>query len=219
MNVFDMVRSGSLVWFDGYGYVHPVPRHNYGSEYFHEYESRSKNEVSESLMDSRRALVDAYHEGDVVDVGSGFGTFVEHRNRGREEPNTFGYDVNPWSVAKTINLGLFWDPWERPMPAATFWDSLEHFDDPTPILSRIERYAFVSIPIFRSLEHVKESKHFKPGEHVWYFTSDGLVRFFKDHGFALIESSNREVVIGREDIESFVFVREVIGGMREGATC
>jgi len=31
-----------------------------------------------------------------------------------------------------------------------------------------------ALPIFEGLQDVLRSKHFKPGEHVWYFTEPGL---------------------------------------------
>jgi hypothetical protein len=90
----------------------------------------------------------------------------------------------------------------------TFWDSLEHIPDPKPLLDLITDYAFVSTPIYKNLHTLKTSKHYKPNEHVWYFTRDGIIQFMKAHGFQLLETSDVETQLGREAIESFVFARD-----------
>lgn len=89
----------------------------------------------------------------------------------------------------------------------SFWDSLEHIHNPTDLLDCIENYAFISTPIYKDKEHILRSKHFRPDEHCWYFTKDGIINFMSNFGFYCIEYSNIETEIGREDIGSFVFKR------------
>ncbi len=52
-----------------------------------------------------------------------------------------------------------------------------------------------------------EPLFFKPGEHIYYFTRAGLVRWMEAHGFKLLEHNDVEVECGREAIGSFAFVR------------
>ena len=55
-------------------------------------------------------------------------------------------------------------------------------------------------------DHVFKSKHFKPGEHCWYFTRDGLKLFMGRWGYERVEFNTSEIIHGgREGIESFVF--------------
>ena len=69
---------------------------------------------------------------------------------------------------------------------------LEHIPDFQPLLANVREWVFVSLPIFRDAEHVLRSKHFRPEEHCWYFTRDGLVYAMKMCGFALVSESKVE---------------------------
>jgi hypothetical protein len=60
----------------------------------------------------------------------------------------------------------------------------------------------------RDAEHALRSKHFRPTEHYWYFSRDGLVFAMKGCGFALVAESNVETELGREDIGTFAFRRD-----------
>jgi hypothetical protein len=66
-------------------------------------------------------------------------------------------------------------------------------------------YLFVSIPIFYNLNKVKESKHYRPNEHYYYFTSFGLINYMNDMNFKILEIQDFEIQSGREDIKTFVF--------------
>jgi hypothetical protein len=103
---------------------------------------------------------------------------------------------------------LMVDPWLTPCAAMSFWDVLEHIPDFQPLLANVSKWLFVSIPIFYSAEHVLRSKHFRPAEHCWHFSRDGLVFAMKLCGFTLVSESTFESDLGREDIGSFAFKRE-----------
>jgi hypothetical protein len=122
---------------------------------------------------------------------------------------TFGFDINPWTISDLIDKGLFLDPFEHQVEAACFWDVLEHFPDPSEVLERVKTWVFLSIPLFANMDHAKKSKHFKPGEHLWYFTHDGIVDFMSENGFGLKESNSDETK-WREDIGSYAFKRKVL---------
>jgi hypothetical protein len=99
------------------------------------------------------------------------------------------------------------DPRYCEFPAASFWDSLEHINNPDQILQYITDYVFVSMPIYENAEHVLRSKHFRKDEHCLYFTKDGFVNWMAGKGFDLLEISDFESRLGREDILSFAFKR------------
>jgi hypothetical protein len=92
--------------------------------------------------------------------------------------------------------------------AVSLWDVLEHIPDFQPLLANVREWLFLSLPIFRDAAHVLASKHFKPDEHCWYFTRDGLVVAMNLCGFALVSESIVETELGREDIGTFAFRRE-----------
>jgi hypothetical protein len=149
------------------------------------------------------SLVRRHFAGPVVDVGIGGGRFV------LEHPDARGFDVNPFGVEWLHSMRLFTDPHQVEVEAACFWDSLEHIHDPRQIMANVNRYCFVSAPIFTDCDHVLRSKHFRPDEHCWYFTCNGIIKFMERFGFEMVEQSMMEQSCGREDIMSFVFSRRL----------
>jgi hypothetical protein len=85
---------------------------------------------------------------------------------------------------------------------------LEHIPDFQSLLANVNDWLFLSLPIFRDAGHALRSKHFRPEEHYWYFTRDGLTFAMKMCGFVLVSESMIETELGREDIGTFAFKRE-----------
>lgn len=162
--------------------------------------------IAARVNDARIALVARHHTGRVLDVGAGAGHFVARR------PETFGYDVNPATVAQLQRVGLYDDDFAA-FGAFTFWDVLEHVARPQEYFDRIGIGAvvFVSLPIFSNLMAVRSSKHYRPGEHLYYFTHVGFVAWMERYGFALLEASDHEQAAGRDSITAFAFRRVTNG--------
>ena len=156
-------------------------------------------------MQSRVKFVEQYYQGPLIDVGIGSGAFVELRQRSCW---TFGYDVNRCGIEWLERRRLFADPYAAPFDAASMWDVLEHMPDYPKLLANVREWLFLSLPVFRDAEHVLHSKHFKPAEHCWYFTRDGLVFAIRQCGFVLVSENTVETELGREDIGTFAFRRE-----------
>lgn len=190
----------------GIGY-YPVKEQPYDAKYFERIKANSQTDIGKALNACRLALVARYLEPteQLLDIGIGCGAFVESR------PNTFGYDINPVAIEWLVNARAYRNPYQ-PIRAMTFWDSLEHIHDPSEILKNIEGYAFVSMPIYRSLDHLMTSKHRRYDEHCWYFTHDGIKLFMAAFGFELVEHNLMETEAGREDIGTYVFKRVVTKG-------
>lgn len=189
-------------WYGEAGF-YPVSQTPYDRDYFQKYVDYSQTELGKALTAARTELVQKFVELDslVVDIGIGCGQFVEARK------NTLGYDVNPAGVEWLHSKNLFIDPYRTNVSAMTFWDSLEHIEHPSFLLERCLDYVFVSIPIFRNKYHVLASKHFRMDEHYHYWTQKGFTDFMTGCGFQLLYTDNRETVLGREDILTFVFRR------------
>jgi len=169
----------------------------YDAEYFRRYRERDQTPMGAKLTRARVELVRRHARGlHTVDVGVGGGRFMD-------ELPCKGHDINP-AALEWMN-GRHWD-YSR-VPVLTFWDSLEHVFAPETYLVMADRWVFISMPIYRDLEHVLSSKHLKPNEHLWYFTRDGLVTLLRRTGFELVEESDVESALGREDVMSFAFRR------------
>lgn len=209
--LLDKLTVGRLTWLPaiGVGY-YPVTAGAapYDRAYFERFGRQADSQIGRALMNARVDLVADYHAGELVDVGIGSGAFVELRNSGgRFPPNTFGFDVNPCGLAWLKDRQLYADPYVRRVRAVSFWDVLEHIPDFPKILANVTDWVFISIPIFTDANHVLRSRHFRPTEHVWYFTAEGLINVMAQLGFRHVYQDNVETRLGREDIGSFVFRR------------
>ncbi|KQU77711.1 hypothetical protein ASD12_18090 [Mesorhizobium sp. Root102] len=213
---FDACAARQLTWWPELGIgFYPVEAgiEPYDAAYFERFQQQADTLIGRALMQARVDFVSGHYQGGLVDVGIGSGAFIERRNSVASE-TTFGFDVNPVAEAWLRQRGLFIDPYRERVPAVSLWDVMEHIPDFRALLARVSEWVFVSIPIFRDGQHVLCSKHFRKDEHVWYFTSDGLIRAFDDCGFDVVSSNRMETDCGREDIGTFAFRRRGEGRSR-----
>lgn len=227
-NLARMAQKGSLVWLQeaGVGMLMPEPSQwvPYDGGYFDEYRRRADTEVGRQLMGARERFVRAHWDGQCIDIGIGSGAFIERMNAdlyepphapsGHRLPRCYGDDVNPVAVRWLEERGLYVDaafhailPHGRPPAhfAITLWDVIEHVPAPWELLDVGYGMIFVTTPIYTGAEQCMASKHYKPGEHIWYWTRDGLVRWFGGFGYQLVEESDFEVQLGRESIGAYAF--------------
>lgn len=176
---------------------------SYDQDYFSKYESYKGTDVSKKIHDTRVGLVKKYHPGRILDIGVGNGDFIEAHG------NCHGYDINPvaasWLKRERIyneNIELF--------DAFSMWDVIEHIPAPSEYFNRMKQgsYLFTSIPIFENLSDIRKSKHYKPGEHLYYFTEKGFLFYMSRNRFSLIDSNDNETKVGREGIMSFAFLKQ-----------
>jgi hypothetical protein len=207
-NTFREAMLAGLVWVEeaGMGFSGQALRAPsiYDARYWANYEERALSPIAVALNQHRVDLVNRWvgPDAEVCDIGIGCGTFIETRGA-----HTLGYDVNPLGVEWLEARNLWMDPYAFRVPTVTFWDAIEHIHDPAALLANVERFAFISVPIFADARDVLASKHYKPQEHIWYWTRDGLIRWMARQGFDCVEHGTPESLIGRENIHSFVFRR------------
>lgn len=177
-------------------------RVDYGPEYWEKCSGYDGTEIAEAINAARVALVARYFAGRVCDIGIGSGAFV------RARPYTFGFDVCPDAIAWLKREHLFCSPGDG-FAAFTFWDVLEHVERPEDYLGLVplHGWVFVSLPIFRDLHRIRESRHYRPGEHLYYWTDDGFLGWMALHGFQVHEANDEETRAGRDSIRSYAFKR------------
>ncbi len=204
MNAFTRELKSGLVWLPELGMGRfPVSKDRpYDESYFARYQKMADTPMGQALTKARIQLVARHYNGPVLDVGIGAGQFVEAR------PDTTGYDVNPAGVHWLVARGQWKELYSARHPALTFWDSLEHIDHPEIAIGHAEKWVFVSVPIFDSAEHILSSRHYRKDEHIWYWTHDGLIRWFAQHGFRCVEHNRDECKLGRDGIGSYAFCRD-----------
>lgn len=203
---FEKLKSTELIWLPekGIGY-YPVKEKPYDRAYFEKYKMYAQTEMGKKLTQARLDFVHRNFNGSLVDVGIGSGQFLESRLDLRKI--TYGYDINPYGVKWLKDNYVYFDPTNEHIEGATFWDSLEHIQDPCSILNNILEWFFVSLPIFIGVDHILKSKHFRKTEHCWYYTAEGFVNWVYNNGFELKDHSLFETKLGREDIQTFAFKR------------
>ena len=211
--VIEGLIKKNLIWLpkQEIGYF-PVEKNVYDDEYFDRYVRYENTKIGECLNNFRHELVKHYTKGRVLDIGIGCGAFIKKRGADR----TFGYDINPKAVHLLEEMKIFYNPYEEDferdrLEGIAFFDSLEHIECPGRILRKIKRqFVFVSIPIFKDLEHLLSSKHLREDEHFYYFTKRSFIRYMGSFDLKLCDRVlDNEIKCGREDIYTFVFRKEV----------
>jgi hypothetical protein len=184
---------------------------DYNSEYFDKYIHYEGTELANKINDGRIALSTKYAApiSSVLDIGIGSGEFIK---TGYKKTKTlfYGFDINSKAIVWLKNMRLWVDPYDHihaNMNVICCWDSLEHMPDPEKFLNVFKSgmYLITSIPIFKNIWKIKDSKHYRPGEHLVYFTDKGLKNYLGMYDFEFIEHQDFEIQAGREAIETFVF--------------
>ncbi len=177
----------------------------YAEDYFNKYVAYENSEISKKLNQGRVQITEKYCKKALLDVGIGSGEFIKC-----SKLKVYGTDINEVAIDWLKFHKLYVDPYKAvpsDVDGWTFWDSLEHFREPQDILTKIPEgnYVFISMPIFHNIMEVKASKHYRPNEHYYYFTSIGLMEYMKQGGFTLVEHNDQESKAGRDQILTFVF--------------
>lgn len=195
-----------LSWFGDHGFYPVNPADwPYDDNYFNKYVDYANTSIGKELTQFRVDLVRKYFDesSPLLDFGIGCGSFIEAFG------NALGYDINYAAVKWLKDRNIYMDPWpdDVAIDAVTFWDSLEHVLEIDKLLSRINKFAFISMPIFKNYDDVISSHHFRINEHYWYFTRHGFINYMDKRGFRLVYDNNMETKLGRHSINTFVFMR------------
>jgi hypothetical protein len=117
------------------------------------------------------------------------------------------FDIGDYNGYRYPQTGIRRDSYD----VICLFDVIEHVDwghEPDVLMIQMiqsARYAVIAIPVFK--EGVFEQwRHYKPGEHLTYFTPESLEQLMKSLGFELIHQGTDECP-PRLDIGTFVFRR------------
>lgn len=176
----------------------------YDAAYFDKYVGYAGSPIAARINKGRVDFVDDMVGSgtEVLDIGIGCGEFILNR------PCTRGFDVNPAGVRWLKENGRYSEDFGA-FRAFTFWDVLEHVPSPQTYFEAMPDacHVFACLPIFDNLRAIRQSKHYRPNEHLYYFTASGFGRWMALHGFRLLDMATFESVAGRESILSFAFRR------------
>jgi hypothetical protein len=207
---FNTAAETGLVWLPerGMGWLR-VTDAPYDAEYFDKYVGYSQNEQGRAITAARVALVEKYvlPFERLIDVGIGCGDFVDSCTC-----DAYGYDINPAAIEWLNARGRFVDPYKATPDALTFWDALEHIPDVHRMIANAKRWVFASLPIVPGDgPPALNWKHLRRDEHCFYFTRKGFIAWMGAQGFECVECHAGEILLGREDIETFAFRRRADG--------
>lgn len=213
-----------------------TPRVCYGSEYWQRYLERDQSPLTPAIDALRVAMVRRHcsvltekpitqadrdsqplrqwplpglRNTKIIDVGIGGGSFLRAAISAGFDCR--GYDVNQCALYWLIAQDLYADPYQcgEDVAAICLWDVLEHLPYPDTLLCAVRpgRRTFLSLPIVGDFARLSEWRHYRPGEHLWYFAHQGLLAFMSSRGFELLEHNQNETAAGRINIGSYAFVR------------
>jgi len=142
----------------------------------------------------------------VLDYGSGCGMF------GLFKPDHViydSYDIGKIGDAPYPQTGIRHEEYD----VICFWDVLEHVDwenSPDPDIEAImekAEYVAMTLPIHPTGKPKQGWKHWKPNEHLTYFTIAEVITFMEARGFEMVKLDQSECP-PRIDIYSFLFRRK-----------
>jgi len=110
----------------------------------------------------------------VVDIGSGNGMFVSCARNVFSE--VYGYDLCGESITEKDLKETSWD-------LVVMSDVLEHYEDINDFLLLKWEYAMVSFPETpkcNSFEELRQWRHFKPNEHLYYLDLKGMKQWLSN---------------------------------------
>ena len=172
--------------------------------YFEKCSGYDGSEVADAIYAARLALVGRFvsKHTRVLDIGAGSCEFVRRR------PLTWGYDVDR-RAATWLKMNGRWSADFGAFSAFCMWDVIEHVEDPDYYIRHmtIGSRLFVTIPIFDDLRRIRESRHYRPGEHLYYWTKSGFMDWVRKYGFVVLDSTSAESDAGRESVMSFALER------------
>ncbi len=173
----------------------------YDANYLAKCTAYEGNSVAKAVNAGRCALLMRHLPAGatVLDVGAGSGAFV--RAAASWGFDCKGFDIIPAAADRLRAIGGYADDLSA-FDAVTMWDSIEHMEDPAQCLSAVHKGAllFVSVPVFADLRAIRASKHYRPGEHLYYWGAAGFVDWMASCGYRLLEQSAHETDAGRESI-------------------
>ena len=193
---------------NGVAYQHDVTyKKDYDGKYFEYCQTKYFDTNKKALINAKRWNFIFQTVGstadNILDIGIGDGSFMTHFGRAK------GYDVDEMAVEWLKENNLFADDLSQ-FKYYTMWDVIEHIENPDEYLQYLytDNYLFLSLPIFEDLNKIRNSKHYRPGEHFYYFTKNGLIAWMKEKGFELRNIGDFEIHAGRESIYDFAFMKK-----------
>jgi hypothetical protein len=154
---------------------------SYDAAYAHQYDLRPVAEMSDLRWAFIASRLNLPASSRVLDVGYGNGAFLKRAKAAKM--SIFGIDLHH----EDFGIPIVGFDTEQDYDLVCFFDSIEHFPDFAPIYRLKTRHVIVSIPNTPDfiLTTPRKWRHFKPGEHLHYFSPDSLDTLMRNWGFSI----------------------------------
>ncbi len=173
----------------GHAWQKKIKPFGYGGEYASAYDTRPAVEMSWVRLSH---LWKFSRGSKVLDIGYGNGEFIRQARRAGYDAYGFDTHSEPTEGVRAVkDISGQWD-------VVTFFDSWEHIKDLRFINEIQSRLFVITIPNLPPLIDEKGLqlwKHYKPNEHLHYFTKASAFAFFLNNGYVVIDVSDIEDVI------------------------
>jgi len=176
---------------DGYAHERGFVRQTEPHDFVYDENYKARQSTNEAMSYMRLGWLaahipyDDWAEMSMVDIGCGSGEFVKHASD--KFKRVRGYDVCGTSISRDELMDTEWD-------IAVMSDVVEHFNDIEELFDIQWNHAFISFPetpAFETFEEMREWRHFKPNEHLWYLNIEGFLHWIeKEHREATVVSSS-----------------------------
>lgn len=160
----------------------------------------------QAISNVRWKFIAQAHPKIILDYGCGNNAFSLYRKDGVVIDS---YDIG--QIAENISYpqtGMRHSEYDL----ICLWDVIEHVDWANePDQTMLEwigkaKHLAATVPICPEGTELETWKHFKPGEHLTYFSVGSFLTFMSEKGFSIIEHGQPECP-PRQDIHSFLFQR------------
>jgi len=160
---------------------------------------RQNSKSAERISRVRWKFISPLNPKYVLDYGSGVGWFRAYRPE--------GVKVDTYDIGDFPQTGIT----QSFYSVVCFWDVLEHMANLSEIegILNMTNYIALSLPVKPDSQPLRSWKHFKPGEHLHYFSEQSLDDIFEKYNFNLLLKGKPECP-PRKDILSLVYQRSLV---------
>ena len=208
----------------------------YNKKYYKRYLAYKGTKVEQALNKFRTRqtleLISKLPEQEflIVDYGCSYGSYLKALKEDTQIKNFIGVDINEYCVAHASLDGLtainsemfeyFFEKESTPL-VMTFWDVLEHLEDPRVFIKRWNPIAILaSMPCLDGFKeafpdkNIELWKHYRPKEHLWHFTVSDFKELMESLGYEVVmetfeESQYRvDPILGDKNIMTFGCIKK-----------
>lgn len=168
----------------------PPDLSRYDREYATRYQAYDGTEISRQLIELRANLIlSKMQEGEFLDFGCGTGALIRHLTK-KSNLSVSGWDLSPFFCYDNRLVMR-----SEKFAGVSFWDSLEHLWNPRKVIESLSpKHIFIGVPSLDDIcvDQILDWRHYKPGEHIHYFSEWSLICLLVSCGYSNMKYHYKE---------------------------